>query len=183
MAGLLYYTVGGQRILVHSSETGWFEWLKRLFGYGKQTIRGAEVPQLVPNPIPANLSGGTQYTAGAAASEFGESFIGIVEIGRQGSRVSAGTYAKNVNHLTLSKQNLRPLQTGQRRFGFTKSRGGITIGPSSTGAIPTIFEISAIRTALQQQGYLTPDSLYLIVAEDSNGKLHVYNLMTGEAIP
>jgi hypothetical protein len=143
---------------------------------------GREVPQPGPNPIPANLSGGTQYTADAAASEFGESFIGIVEIGPQGSRVTAGSYAKNVNHLTLSKQNLGPLQTGQRRFRFTKSRGGITIGPSSTGAIPTIFEVPALRTALQQQGYLTPGGLYLIVAEENNGEQHMYNLMTGEMI-
>lgn len=134
------------------------------------------------NPELTISSVGRQYNASDAANEFGENFIGVVEIGSQGPRVTAGTYAKNANHLTLSKQNLGPLQSGQRRFGFMRNRGGITIGPSSTGAVPKVHEIRAIRAAFQQQGYLTPGGLYLIIAEDDNGEQHVFNLSTEEVI-
>jgi hypothetical protein len=100
-----YYDVRGQGPLVLASGTGWFDWLKRLLGIGKQTVPGAETPEHKPNPTPSDPSGGVQDSAGTAVGEFGESFIGVVEIGSQGSRVTAGTCAKNVSHLTLSKQN------------------------------------------------------------------------------
>lgn len=148
-----------------------------MFAFGKQ-----KGPETEANPAATVSCEGTQYSASDAASEFGESFIGVVEIGSQGSRVTAGTYAKNANHLTLSKQNLGPLQSGQRRFGLMRNRRGITIGPSSTGAVPTVDEIPAIRAALQQQGYLTPGGLYLVIAEDSNGEQHLFNLSTEEVI-
>jgi hypothetical protein len=156
----------------------WFEWLKRLVGFGKQMVAGEEAEQ----SDLANLPGGTLYRADAAVNEFGESFIGVVEIGSHAPRVTAGSYAKNVNHLTLSKQNLGPLQPGQRRFGFMRNRRGVTIGPSSTGAIPTVDDIPAIRAALQQQGYLMFGGLYLIVAEDASSEQHLYNLLTSEVM-
>jgi hypothetical protein len=180
--GTPYYAAEGQGSLVPKSETGWFQWLRRFFGFGKVNVPTAENPEHAPNPAPTNPSGGRQHSARAAVSEFGDSFIGVVEIGPQGPRVTAGTYAKNANHLSLSKRNLGPLQANQRRFGFTRNRGGITIGPSSTGAIPTVDEIPAIRAALQQQDYLTLAGLYLIVAEDSIGEQHVFNLLTEEMI-
>lgn len=176
------YAVGEEGLLVRNSEASWFARLRRWFGVGRQDMTGGQPPESVPNPASTNQPGGTLYTGSAAINEFGQSFIGVVEIGPQAPRVTAGTYAKNVNHLTLSKQNLGPLQFGQRRFGFMRNRGSITVGPSSTGAIPTVDEIPAIRVALEQQVYLTPGGLYLIVAEDRDGELHVNNLATGELI-
>lgn len=164
------------------SESGRFAWLKRLFGFGKQADHRTEIPEPVPHPVSPSFLGEVQYNASDAIREFGASFIGVVEIASQGSRVTAGTYVKNGNHLTLSKQNLGPLQTGQRRFGFMRNRGGITIGPSSTGAIPTVGEIQAIRNAMEQRGYLKSGGLFLIVVEGSNGEHNLYNLLTGEAL-
>jgi hypothetical protein len=55
VVGLPYYAVGQQGILVHNSETPWgraWEAAKRLFGYGKPTVPGAE-PLPGSQPAPA----------------------------------------------------------------------------------------------------------------------------------
>lgn len=41
--GLAYYAVGGQGILVHNTKGGWWRSIKRLFGFGKQSLTAEQV--------------------------------------------------------------------------------------------------------------------------------------------
>ena len=91
-----------------------------------------------------------------------ETLIGVVEVSPEGARVTAGTYASSTNHLTLARTNLGRVQAGQQRFGFMMMGEDVIVGPSSTGFVPKVGDIPAIRQALQQQGYLTPGAKIVI---------------------
>jgi hypothetical protein len=50
-----------------------------------------------------------------------------------------------------------------------------------TGFRPTVSDIPAIRAALQQQGFLTPNAR-IVIEESAGGPRVFYNLVTGERI-
>lgn len=99
----------------------------------------------------------------------------------EGVRVTAGTYAKSRDHLTLSRTNLGQLQTGQQRFGFMMIGDDVVVAPSSTGFRPTVGDIPAVRQALEQQGFLTPNAS-IVIEEFAGGPRVRYNLVTGAQV-
>ncbi len=158
----------------------------RVKGPAPNEINAGRVKGPAPTEIPASqtrtLPGGTQHTLAQARAQFGQGqLIGVVEVTPEGGRVTAGTYGSSTNHLTLSGTNLGPLQTGQQRFGFMMIGKDVVVGPSSTGFVPRVSDIPAIRQALQQQGFLTPGAC-IVIEEYPGGPRAIYNLSTGERI-
>lgn len=136
------------------SESGWFAWLKRLFGFGKRTVPGTEVREIsAPTSTPHD---GAPDNAAAAEAQFGESYKGVIEIGPHGVRIiTAPLGAGGISHNVLARENFGPILEGAYRIGFIKSGGYLELD----SGLPwhktiTARDISAIRLALQEGDFL-----------------------------
>jgi hypothetical protein len=134
------------------------------------------------------------FTLTEAIKAFGEDFIGIVEIGPGGARVTAGTYNLHTDHLGVGNEHLGPhpqRPQGTTRFGFRRMLDGSVLVPPSSSAKGkvTVGDIRAIRNALREAGFLLEGRLHRIGAWPSLdqfgnpvGDVVSYNLVTGSPI-
>jgi len=182
IAGLLSYNMINNGVNEYQSGSRWTGGVDCLAGSLPFIYTGGRsLRALLPRRF-RMLPGGKQYTYGQARAEFGRAgLIGVVEVSPEGGRVTAGTYASSVNHNRLSRTNFGPIQEGQRRFGFAVIGEDVVVGPSSTGFVPTVGDIPAIREALLRMGYLTARSRIVIEPVPGGPRL-IYNLWTGERI-
>lgn len=174
-ARLLYYAKGGQEVRVPNSGVGWFDWLKRLFGFGQQTVPESEEP--APTPAPRMEP---PDNAAAAEAEFGESYKGVIEISPKGVRiVTAPLFAGGISHNTLARDNPGPISEDAYRIGFIKSGDYLELD----SGLPwhktiTAHDIPVIRRALQEGGFLEgidPNRTLIRIHEGDNPSLYTLN--------